>query len=187
MKHAIIENGVVANVAEAEAGFAQAQGWIPCGPDVGIGWAYDGETFAAPLLAPLPLPERAAAMADAVNAIRDDRTANAFVFAGVLFQLDDARSQPRITAMGADARFAVLGGAQPGNLRWADPDHDFGWIATDNSVMPMDAQTMVAFSDAAKLWVSRHTFAGAAIKKAIAAAEDHAALDAIDIEAGWPA
>jgi len=93
----------------------------------------------------------------------DRRIQTMFVFAGKSYQLDE-RSIARITAMGADARFAALGGAAPGDLRWADPDNDFGWIATDNSVTPMDAQTMAAFADAAKVWVSRHTFAARALK-----------------------
>lgn len=100
---------------------------------------------------------------DDVNRERDRRIATMFSFAGVAYQLDEI-SISRVTAMGADARFAVLGGAASGNLRWADPDNDFGWIATDNSTTPMDAQTMTAFSDAAKIWVFRHTFAGDRIK-----------------------
>lgn len=98
-----------------------------------------------------------------VDAECDRRTQTMFVFAGVAYQLTE-RALTRITALGADARFAALAGAAPGNLRWADPDNDFGWIATDNSVTPMDAQTMAAFADAAKVWVSRNTFAARALK-----------------------
>ena len=98
-----------------------------------------------------------------VDAERDRRIATAFEFNGVAYQLDQV-SQGRVTAMGADARFAIISGAQAGDLRWADPDADFGWIATDNSVTPMDAPTMAAFADAAKLWVKRHTFAARALK-----------------------
>lgn len=98
-----------------------------------------------------------------VNAERDRRVSGTFTFSGTAYQLDQV-SQNRITAMGADARFAVLAGAQEGDLRWADPNADFGWIATDNSVTPMDAQTMAAFADAAKQWVIRHAFAALAIK-----------------------
>lgn len=98
-----------------------------------------------------------------VDAERDRRTEFDFTFAGVAYQVDD-KSISRIIAMGTDARFAVLGGALPGNLRWADADNDFGWIATDNSITAMDAQTMAAFADAAKLWVSQHIFAARTLK-----------------------
>lgn len=110
-----------------------------------------------------PEPEPEPITSNTIDFERDQRIEHNFTFANTAFQLDNI-SQQRIIAMGADARFAVLGGAQENNYRWADPDNDFGWIATDNSIMLMDAQTMVAFSDAAKLWVSKHIFAARAIK-----------------------
>lgn len=106
-----------------------------------------------------------------IDAERDRRVVSGFTFAGKAFQLDLASHQ-RIIAMGADARFAIAGGAQPEDFRWADPSADFGWIATDNSILPMDAQTMAAFADAAKLWVARHTFAARALKDADPIPED---------------
>jgi hypothetical protein len=106
-----------------------------------------------------------------IDAERDRRVMHGFTFAGKAFQLD-VISQQRITTMGADARFAIAGGAQPDDLRWADPSADFGWIAMDNSILPMDAQTMAAFADAAKLWVSRHTFAARSLKDADPIPED---------------
>lgn len=99
-----------------------------------------------------------------VDAERDRRTEWGFTFNGKSFRLDEAKSVGRITAMGADARFAIAGGAQANDYFWADPENPFGFIATDNSVMPMDAQTMRDFANAAKLWVSRHTFAGLTLK-----------------------
>jgi hypothetical protein len=47
MRYAIIENGVVVNVAIAEADYAAEQGWIEC-PDAGPGWTYANGVFAAP-------------------------------------------------------------------------------------------------------------------------------------------
>lgn len=117
---------------------------------------------------PEPAPDLTAPTNANVDRERDRRVAGTFAFDGVAFQLD-TRSQQHITAMGADARFAIMAGAQESDLRWADPDHDFAWIATDNSLVPMDAQTMAAFSDAAKVWVSRHIHAARAIKDAIEA------------------
>lgn len=42
----IIENGIVVNLAAADAEFAAAQGWVEVPAGVGIGWLYDGEIFA---------------------------------------------------------------------------------------------------------------------------------------------
>lgn len=54
MRAAIIENGVVINIAVADADFAAEQGWIMS--DVAqIGDLWDGETFTSPP-APEPAP-----------------------------------------------------------------------------------------------------------------------------------
>lgn len=47
MKAAIIEDGKVVNIVEAEADFADAQGWIEAG-NACIGWLWDGEQFSPP-------------------------------------------------------------------------------------------------------------------------------------------
>lgn len=52
MNYAIIENGTVVNIAEADEAFAAAQGWILT-DTAQIGWAYDGEIFTPP--APKPI------------------------------------------------------------------------------------------------------------------------------------
>lgn len=163
MRMLVLDGDAVVNVIEAEQGFDPGPGLTTIEPpddSVGTGWTRDGDDWIAPPAPPPPPPD-----AFAVDAERDRRVTRTFTFGGKAFQLD-ARSQERITAMGADARFAILAGAQPDDLRWADPDADFGWIATDNSILPMDAQTMAAFADAAKLWVARHTFAARALKDA---------------------
>lgn len=45
MKYAIIENGIVKNIATADADFAAEQGWVACDNTVKIGFAYDGTSF----------------------------------------------------------------------------------------------------------------------------------------------
>lgn len=54
-RFAIIENGKVVNVAEADAEFAAANGWIDAGP-AGPGWNYDGATFTEPDPVPTATP-----------------------------------------------------------------------------------------------------------------------------------
>jgi hypothetical protein len=56
MKYAIIAKGVVINIAVADPEFAAQQGWIECPEDVGIGWAYDGQTATPPVEIPQPEP-----------------------------------------------------------------------------------------------------------------------------------
>ena len=83
-----------------------------------------------------------------VNAERDRRLHGDFLFNGVAFQRDPTSLQ-RITGAATLAGFALGAGAQPGDLRWANPDRDFVWIASDNSIVPMDAQTAFAFGQVA--------------------------------------
>jgi len=54
MRYAIIENGVVVNVAVADAEFAAAQGWVSCPDTVQIRDTYDGQTFTPAPPAPPP-------------------------------------------------------------------------------------------------------------------------------------
>ncbi len=42
MIYAIIENGIVANIAIATPEVAADRGWIECPEGVGIGWTFDG-------------------------------------------------------------------------------------------------------------------------------------------------
>jgi len=53
MKSAIIENGIVINTIVGELPES-----IPCDPSVGIGWAYDGTSFIAPVQPLPPAPTR---------------------------------------------------------------------------------------------------------------------------------
>ena len=98
-----------------------------------------------------------------VNVERNRRLQSGITFNGVLYQSLDEDIQ-RITGAATLAGFAVGAGSPVGNLRWANPDQDFGWIATDNSVTPMDAQTMFAFGQAAAANESAHVFAARTIK-----------------------
>lgn len=115
-----------------------------------------------------------------VDAERDRRISTGFMFGGKAYQLDPG-SQINMTAMGATARFAIAAGAVAGNLRWSDPNSDFGWIATDNSITTMDAQTMAAMADAALLWKSANIFAARTVKNLVPIPADYAAASR------WPA
>lgn len=98
-----------------------------------------------------------------VNTERDRRLAADFEFQGKLYQRDRVSLQ-RITGAATLAGFAIGQGAQPGNLRWANAEQDFGWIASDNTVTPMDAQTCFAFGQAAANVETRIVFAAAALR-----------------------
>ncbi|WP_295460526.1 DUF4376 domain-containing protein [uncultured Pseudomonas sp.] len=104
-----------------------------------------------------------AAFDDDVTRERDRRIAAGFTFDGKIFQ---SRQTDRENIMGnAQLAFmAVAGGAEAGNLRWADANSDFAWIAADNTLVPMDAPTMLAFAKASAAQKARLIFKAREIK-----------------------
>lgn len=105
-----------------------------------------------------------------IDAERDRRIAAGFIFGGKLFQ---AREQDlrNINGAATGAALAMMQGAQAGNMRWQGGDSDFGWIAADNTIMPMDVLTMIAFGRAAMTHVERLTMVGRSLKDRLAAGE----------------
>lgn len=100
-----------------------------------------------------------------VDAERDRRIAGGFEFAGKRYQ---SRFDDRENIAGAStaALAAMVNGAQKGDYRWHGGDSDFVWIAEDNSLNPMDAQTVFAFGRAAMAHKQAHIFAARALKDA---------------------
>ncbi|KQR75740.1 DUF4376 domain-containing protein [Rhizobium sp. Leaf341] len=106
-----------------------------------------------------------------VDRERDRRIAAGFTFMGNLYQ---AREQDlrNINGAATGAALALMQGAQPGDLRWQGGDTDFGWIAADNAIVPMDVVTMVSFGRAAMAHVEHLTMTGRSLKDRLAAGED---------------
>lgn len=75
MKHAIVHDGVVVNVAEAEAAFGAAQGWI-ASDTASIGDLWDGQTFTKP--APVVIIPKAVSRRQAKQALRKTLAADGF-------------------------------------------------------------------------------------------------------------
>lgn len=100
-----------------------------------------------------------------VDAERDRRTAMGFIYAGKAYQTENQSQIDDILGKMTDALAAItVDQAQAGDLRWASPDYDFAWSAADGTLVPMDAQTCLAFTRAA---VRRKTLlvgAGLALK-----------------------
>lgn len=98
-----------------------------------------------------------------VDRERRSRIASGFMFGGKHYQ-SDPTSLADIAGAATAAVDAKAEGAAAGDLRWFLPDVDFGWIATDNTFNPMDAQTMVLFGKTAMAHKSAHIFKGRIIK-----------------------
>ncbi|AVO53638.1 DUF4376 domain-containing protein [Ectopseudomonas mendocina] len=98
-----------------------------------------------------------------VDIERDRRIDAGVEFQDVMFQ-SRATDRENIAGAAQLGFMAVVGGAQPDDLRWSNPDQDFTWIASDNSLVPMDAQTVVAFGKAAAERKQALIFAGRLVK-----------------------
>jgi len=123
-----------------------------------------------------PIPPASPPTTADVNAERQRRLALDFSFNGKLFQRDPV-SIARISGAGVLALGAIVGGAQVGNMRWQGETSDFGWIASDNSVVTMDAQTMFAFGQAAANVESTLVFAARALRAMDPIPTDYATND----------
>lgn len=100
-----------------------------------------------------------------VDAERDRRVEAGFEFQGYHYQTREAGDRENILGVLSNALAAIMNGAQAGELRWADPTKEFFWIAADNTRVPMDAQTALAFGQAATARKSALVLAGSNLKK----------------------
>jgi hypothetical protein len=99
-----------------------------------------------------------------LTAERDRRLHADFTFNGVAYQRDPISVQ-RIAGAAQMATLAIAAGAQPGDLFWHGGEEPFGWIASDDTVTPMDAQTVVAFGIAAAGRETEIIFAARALRQ----------------------
>jgi hypothetical protein len=119
-----------------------------------LSWQAAGNTPAA-FVSPQPT-------SDDVDRERDRRLMT-FSFGGKVYDFDEI-SRNRIDKARGSALAAIIAGAEANELRWADANNDFGWIAADNSYNTMDAQTTLAFGNAAAAWEGLHIVAARNLK-----------------------
>jgi hypothetical protein len=113
-----------------------------------------------PISRPTPIP---ATQGDVAQE-RDRRLALDFDFQGKLYQRDRVSVQ-RIAGAAQMASLAIAQGAQAGDLHWHGGEPPFGWIASDDSVTHMDAQTVVQFGIAAAGVETAIIFAARALRQ----------------------
>lgn len=175
-----------------QSGICPNMDCLPVGPQ-GSAWLYDKWTkdvetnrvnVTTLALVPYTSPTATTSTSALVNAERDRRIAAGFVFPpkpdplAKLFQVNI----PNISAAMSSATAATINGSQDGDLRWYDPNTDFGWIAMDNSILTMDARTMIMFGQTATAFNSSFYTAARSIKNRILAGETLVITD----NALWP-
>ncbi|MDU4059447.1 MAG: DUF4376 domain-containing protein [Pseudomonas oryzihabitans] len=117
---------------------------VPPTPGEGEWVIWNGYTWA--LTDQPPTPPVPVISPDQVDAERDRRIAQGFVFEGVLFSTATNSQQMDIIGKLADATAAILiDEAQPQDYTWSGGEM-FAWAAADNTMVPMDAQTCLNFT-----------------------------------------
>lgn len=180
MRFAVIDGETVINVIEAEPGFSIEGMTLVASEIAGFGWSYDGSAFLPPLP---PLDQRKADRAAAVNRKRDALLSGGYTHdfgpPGVhVLQTRDA--DDRINWLTSQAAYQAAVAAGRGSVEGAE------FRTADNQ------RITVTFSEGLNVLLAMAAWGKAVfgrswdLKDAITAAADGAALDAIDIEAGWP-
>ncbi len=101
---------------------------------------------------------------DDIHRERDRRAVSGFEFNGKRYQ-SFPTDRENIAGASQLAFMAIVAGSPAGNLKWRGADtEDFHWIAEDNSLTPMDAQTVVNFATAAARHKAKMIFASRALK-----------------------
>jgi len=120
-----------------------------------------------------------ALMSKWVNEERHKRLTNGFSYdfggdIGVQTADTDEGSHLNILATNVMAFQAISVGAAQGDFRWQDPTADFEWIMSDNTRVPMDAQTAYDWSQKAMMYKKEVIFAANELKKLDPIPDDYA-------------
>ena len=150
---------------------------VPTHP-AGASQVWDGSTWIDPM--PVIDDLRTAKIAAIVAAADALLTTGAPVDGGLHIALDDG-SRADLTAMAATATAAASGA-----VSWPD-SYSRGWITIENVRIPL-ATPAAGLTLAASVgdWYAAIVQHRRDLKDAALAAEDAAALDAIDVTTGWP-
>lgn len=177
-----IEAGVVVNAIVLADDTDPAEFGAVIGPDgAGIGWTVDGATWTPPAEPAPSLDDLRVAKLAKISATADALlSAGAPVEGGLHVALDDG-SRADLTAMAATAT-----AASAGTVAWPE-SYSRGWITIENVRIPL-ATPAAGLTLAASVgdWYAAIVQHRRDLKDAALLAEDAAALDAIDIEHGWP-
>lgn len=116
---------------------------------------------------------RLAQLYEQIKAERDRRLNADFLFQDTLFQRDPISVQ-RIAGAAQLAALAIMGGAQAGDVHWHGGDEAFGWIASNDTVVTMDAFTVINFGRAAAARETQLIFAARYLRMLDPVPEDFA-------------
>lgn len=147
-------NGVVDSISLQQPNQNQIGDYIEGPDDVFAGHSYNGTAFT---------PPAKLVGKQSVTMERDRRIQRGFPFNGKNFDFD-SNSKANIAGAAQMAFMAIVAGAPAGYYLWHGGASPFQWIAQDNSLVQMDAMTVVEFGKTAAAWEQSHIFAARMLK-----------------------
>ncbi len=154
----------------ADAGYVMVPAPPPYGSDQMLEWDSESVAWVVRSKTEQELQAESDQRRSQVNGVRDERIARGFGFQDNIYD-SKPEDQKRISGATQMAFMAVVNGAQPGDYLWAGTA-PFGWIAMDNSLVPMDAPTVIEFGKTAAEWERVHIFAARNLKDMATVPED---------------
>ena len=170
MRYAIVETGIVVNVAVAES--AQDVSWI-ASDNANVGDLYDSGTlsFSRPIKPVVTIQESRANRKSELSAIRFERETDGIVINGVNVETN------------RDSQ-AMINGAWSASQ--VDPNILIDWKGADGSWTQINAATITGIAMAVSAHVQACFSNERQLSEAIDDAETTAEVDAIDLTVGWP-
>lgn len=124
----------------------------------------------------ISVEDRKVAMVETIKTIRDANIAGGVNVAGVgVFDSDDT-ARLNITGAVVMAQVAIAAGSP----------FSMSWKLANNSIVTLNATQMISVGIAAGTHVAACHARAQALGISVQGAADHTALDAIDLNAGWP-
>lgn len=178
----IMADGKVVNAIVLADGADPSEFGSILGPEgVSIGWAFDGANWTPPAAPLLSLDDLRAAKLAAISATAVALLSAGAPVSGGLHVALDAGSRADLTAMAATATAASAGA-----VTWPE-SYSRGWIAIENVRIPLATPADgLALAASVGDWYAAVVQHRRDLKDAALAAVSVDALDAIDIEHGWP-
>lgn len=139
-----------------------------------------------PAVLPVPTMEAArVAKVEAINARRDLALSVGAPYGAARIAVHDG-ARADLSGMAAYATTVLITAATPAPIAWPG-SYALGWIATDNSRVPLPtAADGLALAAAVGAWYGAVVQHARTLKDEALAAADLASIEAIDETAGWP-
>lgn len=117
--------------------------------------------------------QRLEALTSAITVERDRRIRAGFIFQGHEYQSNDTDRENAAGAAQLAFMAVVMQGAKAGDVNWSSKLKPFGYITSDNTVVLMDAPTVIEFGKTAAAHKEMHIFAARELKNMEQLPEDY--------------